>query len=334
MLHRSLTAVASVAALLLAGGAAAQTLALATDRAGTTYNAVGSGMAQIATENSSVRVIVRPFAGPDAYLDQLNNNEVQLATQSSSTAYFAYRGDSRNPKTYKNIRLLRAGEGGLFVGFIALKESDINKIEDLKGKRVASDFGGHAVISLSVEGALKTGGLSWSDVRPVPVAGALAGPAALDGGRVDATWSSLGMPAVREIHAKKGVRYLDTPNTPQNLKTLRETIFPGVNLTLVKANPDVGVHQDIHMINYDAYLIGHKDVDAKAVKAVLTALWDKSDALIKIHRGLSGFKREVAVSANPVIPYHPAAIEFYKEKGIWTGDADKANKSVQAQAAR
>jgi len=73
-----------------ATGAAGQTLTLATDAPGSTYNAVGSGMAKVITEGSSLRVIVRPFGGPDAYLDQLNNGEVNLAALSSSTAYVSY----------------------------------------------------------------------------------------------------------------------------------------------------------------------------------------------------------------------------------------------------
>lgn len=329
MIHRSLKGLlGAVATISIAGGAAAQTYTLATDRAGTTYNAVGSGMAQVITDNSSARVIVRPFAGPDAYLDQLNNGELHFATQSSSSAYFAYQGLGESKRSYRNIRLIRAGEGGLFVGFVVYKDSDIHSISDLRGKRVTSEFGGHTVIQPSVTAALATAGLSWDDVQPVPVAGALAGPSALDGGRVDASWSSLGMPVTRELHAKRGVRFIDIPNTPENLATLRKMVFPGVNLTKVAANPDIGVPKDLHMINYDAYLIGNKDLSDSAVRTALQALWENTDKLVKIHRGLAGFKREAAVTSNPMIPYHPAAIEFYKEKGLWTDDVEDAHAKL------
>lgn len=308
-----------------ATGAAGQTLTLASDAPGSTYNAVASGMAKVITEGSSVRVIVRPFGGPDNYLDQLNTGEVNLATLSSSTAHISYIGDNRAKKEYKNLRLLRAGQGGLFVSFIVLKDSDIKMVADLKGRRVTSDFGGHAIIGRSMTGALATAGLTWKDVRAVPVTGANDGPHALDTGRVDASWASLGQPVAREIHAKKGIRYLGYDKTPAALETLRKHIFPGVKLETVKKSPGIGVENDIFLITYDAYLIAHKDVDGNAVRAALEALWKGTDELVKIHRGLSGFTREAAVSDLPVIPYHPAAVAFYKEKGLWTEAAQKAN---------
>lgn len=319
----------AVAATLFFGSAAtAQTLTLATDAAGSTYNAVGSGFAKVITEGSPLRISVRPYAGPDAYIDQLNNGELNLATMSSSSAYLLYKGDTRAKKENKNIRVLRAGEGGLLVGFIALNDSGIKTIADLKGKRVASDFGGHAVIGKSVEGALATAGLTWKDVRPVPVTGANDGPQALGAGRVDASWSSLGQPVVREIHTQKPVRILDTDNTPETVKLLRDRIFPGINIVKVKKNPEIGVQDDINMISYDAYLIGNKDIPNDQVKKILQAVWDKTDELTQIHRGLSGFTKAAAATQAPVIPYHPAAIEFYKEKGVWTPAVDKANAQL------
>ena len=308
-----------------AAGATAQTLMLASDAPGSTYNAVASGMAKVITEGSPVRVIVRPFGGPDNYLDQLNNGEVNLATLSSSSVYVAYYGDNRAKKEYKNFRLLRSGDGGLFVGFIVLQSSNIKSVADLKGRRVTSDFGGHTIISKSIIGALATAGLTWKDVRAVPVTGANDGPHALDTGRVDASWASLGQPVVREIHSQKGIRYLGFERTPANLATLRQHIFPNVKLELVKKNPSIGVEDDIFLLTYDAYLVAHKDVDGNAVKALLEALWKGTDELAKIHRALAGFTHQAAVTDLPVIPYHPAAVAFYKEKGVWTESAQKAN---------
>lgn len=308
-----------------AASAAAQTLTVATDAPGSTYNAVASGMAKVITEGSSVRAIVRPFGGPDNYLDQLNNGEVNLATLSSSSAYVAYYGDNRAKKEYKNLRLLRSGDGGLFVGFIVLQSSNIKSVADLKGRRVTSDFGGHTIISKSIIGALATAGLTWKDIRAVPVTGANDGPHALDGGRVDASWASLGQPVVRELHAQKGIRYLGFERTPANLAILRQHIFPNVKLETVKKNPSIGVEDDIFLLTYDAYLVAHKDVDGNAVKALLEALWKGTGELAKIHRALAGFTHEAAVTDMPVVPYHPAAVAFYKEKGVWSEAAQMAN---------
>lgn len=316
---------AGTAFAMLTGAVHAQTITLATDAAGSTYNAVGSGFAKMIGDASALRVVVRPFGGPDAYMDQFNKGEITLATFSGSSAYLSYYGKNRAKKAYKNIRLIRAGNGGLFLGFIALADSTIKNVVDLRGKRVSSDFGGHAVIGRSVTAALASAGLTWKDVKPVPVTGANDGVAALKAGRVDASWASLGQPVVRELHAQKGVRYLGFENNEKTLSILRKMIVPGVKLGLVKANPKIGVPDAVHLITYDAYLLANKDVPEATVKAVLDALWGKTDELVKIHRGLSGFHNEAAVTEVPMVPYHPAAIAYYKAKGLWTKEAEAAN---------
>jgi TRAP transporter TAXI family solute receptor len=327
--HVSRLAIAGAGTLLISTVAAsAQTLTLATDNVGTTYNAIGAGFAKTITEASKKRVIVRPHAGPDAYLDQLDKGELNFATFSSSTAYVAWHGQNKAKKSNRNIRLMMAGQGGLYVGFTALASSGIKTLADLKGKRVASDFGGHAVIGKSIEGALAAAGLTWKDVVPVPVTGANDGIKAMDNGRVDASWASLGQPVVRELHVKKGVRYLTVPDTREAVDKMRSIIFPGVNVVKVAKNPAIGVPEDINLINYDAYLAGSKDVKDADVKAVLEAVWGNFEKLQKIHRGLMGFSGKAAVTPNPMIPYHPAAIAFYKEKGVWSDGAQKANDAL------
>ena len=194
---------AATGALTLAAGAAdAKTLIMALDRAGTLYNASGSGVAKVASQHSGHRVIVRAFGGPDSYFGALNDGKYDFSTVSSSTAWFNYHGKNSAKKEYKNVRIIRSGSGALRLGFVVYDDSPIKKISDLKGMRVASDFGGHSVIGPMVAASLAVGNLTWKDVRAVPVTGALDSPRALGAERTDASWASLGMPAVREIHAR------------------------------------------------------------------------------------------------------------------------------------
>jgi TRAP-type uncharacterized transport system substrate-binding protein len=69
--------------------------------------------------------------------------------------------------------------------------------------------------------------------------------------------------------------------------------------------------------------------DPKVIKDVLQALWDNTPELNKAHFSLRGFKHKSAASNLPLVPYHPAAIAFYKEKGIWTDEVAKANSMVK-----
>lgn len=86
------------------------------------------------------------------------------------------------------------------------------------------------------------------------------------------------------------------------------------------------------MITYDSHLLAHKDLDAATAGKIVEALWKGTDALVKLSPIFGGFKRENSVTTLPMAPYHPAAIAFYKGKGLWTAEAMKANAKVAAMA--
>jgi hypothetical protein len=292
-------------------------LSMATDRIGTTFNAMGSGFAKVVSQFSKTTVVVRPFSGPDAWLPALNKGEMELGAISAFSAWQAYNAIGSYKTPLKNFRLLRSGAGALKVGFSTLKKSGIKRISELKGKRVASGFGGHIAIMRSVKATLKTEGLEWSDVVQIPVTGANDGIIALGDGRVDAAWASYAMPSVRQLNARAGVRFLPLKDDPKSLGILRKYAFPGVQLVTVKKGSAPGILEDTPMITYDSYLIATADLDDETVTAVLNTLWDHTSDLFPVHRAMKGFNKKSAVTTSPVIPYHPAAIRFYKQKGVW-----------------
>ena len=320
---------AVLAAVFLVTPCFAQSLALATDAAGTTVNTIGSAMAKVIAQGAGVNVAVRPFAGPDAWLPLLGRNEIHLGAISSFTAWesYAQKGAGGAP-VIKNMRLLQSGSGSLYVGYLVLARSDIQSVKDLKGKRVSAAFGGHSAVLNSIASTLAPVGLGWKDVVQVPVVGIVNGIDALVSGRLDATWAALGQPQVREAHAKVGVRYLSLENSPKALELVRQIAFPGAQLVAVPAGAAPGAERETTMMTYDSYLVATDQLPAETVRKVLTALWDRNAELVATHRNLAGFTRDRAVTNAVVVPYHPAAIAFYKEKGVWTDAAEKANAAA------
>src|SRR3546814_607529 len=184
----------------------------------------------------------------------------------------------------------------------------------------------------SLTAALAIGGLTWDDVTPVPVVGANDGISALTAGRLDASWASVGQPAVREADAKMGVRYVPLKQTPEAVAIVREKVFPGAQIAIAPKDAAPGIEQDTPALSYDAYLVANKDLGDETVKKILQVLWDRTEELRPIHRALNGFVHEAAVTDAPVAPYHPAAVEFYKEKGVWTDADEERQKALLEQA--
>jgi TRAP transporter TAXI family solute receptor len=298
--------------------ALAQTVALAADRPGTTFNTIASAVATVARKHAGLNVIVRPYAGPAAWAPVVNSGEVPLGVMSANSAYQAFTGDNEQKTAFHNLRLVRAGGASLMLGFLVRANGPIKSYADLKGKRISSEFGGHLSIKSSLQASLKIAGYAWSDVTPVPVTGANDGIDALVADRLDASWASLGQPRAREADTQIGVRYLPVPDTPEAQKIYQEMVFPGARIAVAKTGAVPGVVAPTRLLSYDTYVVAGKGVPDDVIAKLLDGLWKGTEELFPVHPSLRGFTHEASVTSAPVIPYHPAAVAFYKARGLWS----------------
>jgi len=329
--NRTFTALALGTGLAVtsAAYAQAQTMVIATDRQGSLMNRVGTAMAKVLTDNSDMRFVVRPFAGPDAYLDALNRGEIKLAVLTASSVYLEVTGGNKAKKPRKNFRLLRSGPNVLRLGLVVRADSSMTKVADLKGKKLTSDFGGHSTLPMSIATGLGNGGLTWGDVVKVPVTGVVDGIKTFGAGRVDSTWGAVGMPILREIHAKNKIRFLSFDDSPEKLAKMRKMMFPGLKLAkFPKPIPPLGITGPTNLMTYDTYLMSSKDLDDATATKITEALWKGNDAFTKASPIFRGFQRRNSVTLFPMVPYHPAAAEFYNKQGLWTAEAKAASEAA------
>ena len=80
-------------------------------------------------------------------------------------------------------------------------KSDIKQIADLKGKRVAWDYGGHAINQTWQYAVMEVGGLKPADVQQVRVSNLNDGVRAVPEGKVDAAFTAVGIGVVEEANA-------------------------------------------------------------------------------------------------------------------------------------
>ncbi|MBI2088763.1 MAG: TAXI family TRAP transporter solute-binding subunit [Deltaproteobacteria bacterium] len=316
----------SVAVLILAlsfflGGAAPpklpRDLVIGTLTPGTTHYLGASGVAKIVGAATPMRVTVEATRGPAVWLPRMVEGTVDLGTFSTIDGYYAARG---LPPLYKKplpwLRTLQAVP--IFnTGIIVRKTSNMSTLSDLKGKRIAWGYAGIPASMFNVEAMLRSAGLTSKDLDTrVSVPGFDDGLTAFADGRVDATFA--GSPAVarlRELDAAFGIRYLQGDCSAEGKKRV-EDFIPGV--TMMKQPAGYGVlKEETCILAMYMNLAVSKDMSDDAAYAITKGLWEHMEETHPIHADFKRLWKRENVVVGQSIPYHPGAVRFYKEAGVW-----------------
>ncbi len=315
-----------------AGAQLPRSVTLGTNPPGTVFYTMASGLAKVVSEAGPFRMTLQPYTGTSTFLPLLNSGEIEFGIVNAVDMGLTYRGPSfkiggRNPFPHSpNVRLVMRGSP-LMVGLLVRKDSPIHTVYDVKGRRMTGEYPAHLAVWFNMFGHLASAGYTWDDVKVVPVPAVNDGVDALVQGRADVTEHAINSAKIREADAAVGVRHVSIDCSPEGQARLRRAV-PGYYGRVVKAGQAAAVVEDTCFIAYDIYLSAGKATADAAVEAALKAIWDHTDRLVPIHPLFKEWTRERAVDPDVTIPYHPGAVRFYKEKGVWTAAMEQAQQKL------
>ena len=308
---------------------------IGTNTPGTVFYALAGGLAKVASESGPVQMTVQPYSGTSTFLPLLDNGELDFGIVNGVDMGMAYQGPQRLKVGGKNdfphspnTRLVMRG-APLIIGLLVKKDSPLKSVHDIKGKRVTGEYPAHQAVWFNMFGMLASGGLTWKDVNVVPVPAVNDGIDALVQGRAEVTAGALNMAKIREADASVGVRHLSVDCSPEGDRRVRQAV-PGYYTRIVKAGGAAAIVDDTCTVAYDIYFASHKGASDQLVNAILKATWDNAEKLPPMHPGFMEWTRDRAASADVTMPYHPAAVQFYKEKNVWNAKMDEAQKRLLA----
>jgi TRAP transporter TAXI family solute receptor len=331
------TATAAAIGLMNCSVALSQELSMGTLTTGGSFYAVGAGLAKVVSEASPVKISVKPFGTTGSWMPLLERNQVQLGLAATEESAWAFHGKYNYPQRQKNIRLLMFGNRVQSAPLVVRKDSGINSIKDLKGKRVYF-VAGNTAVQLDVQVMLASMGLTWSDVQKVPVSSTRAGADLLRENRLDATYgASATTPYSLELNRAVGIRALsygdldpdkgDKVTPEMNAKV--SDLLPGGALAVQKAG--VGFYEkSTVIIDYGLQLLTNSKLSDETAYQIVKALWTNYQKLGPIYAWLKDWKPATMFTDNPVVPYHPGAVRFYKEIGVWTSKAETNQNALLA----
>lgn len=293
---------------------------IGTHPTGTLHNSLGMGIATVLDGALPQRFNVLAVSGPGEWGPLLKTGEADFGVANNWDSQMAWLGGSVYGAIDKDGFPLRVIFKTLFFqsGLVVAKDSGIKTFEDLKGKRVVTEFTaapGSAAFTLA---ALAIHGLSESDVRGISVPSLGAGVNAVKEGRADAAYAATGMGVVTELDATRGALFLSFDPTPENWakgdKIIRSTpvaVVPREGLVAIEANPT-------YLQGYRSYFLGRKDLSEEFVYSVVKAFVENIDKFKEIHAQFRRIDVESLVGPGVTVPYHDGAIKYFKEVGLWT----------------
>ena len=312
-----------------------KSVAIGSNPPGSLFYALASGLAKVVSEASPIQAQVQPYAGTSTFVPLFDSGELEFGVVNAVDMGMVYQGQKlkvggRNPFPHvPSSRLLMRGSP-LRSSLIVKKDSPIKTIGDVKGKRVTGEYPAQLAVWYNVFGSLSNGGLTWNDVKVVPVPAVNEGVDALIQGRADVTTHAIGTAKVKEADAAVGIRYIPLDCSKQGEAANQESGAGLLSVASSKPARQPASSKIPALIPTTSISSATKALPDAVVRNVLQAIWVNVEKLPQFHPGFAEWTKARAVDPEVTIPYHPAAIRYFKDSGVWSAKMDEAQKKLLA----
>ena len=305
-------------------------LVIASNPAGTHVYTVAAGLAKLLQAELGRPTTIRPLQGSSVYLPMLQRGDVPLGLNTSIDGYLSYRGLPPYSGAMTNLRTL----GMIFplnIMYMVRADSDLYRIEDLRGRRVVVTFRANAALEQLHTGILATGGLTIDDVNAMTVGGLSEAMEALQSGSADAVPTGLGTALTLQVDSAlpDGIRYLTMGQSEARLAE----VMPGTRVITITPEPgDVGIEGPIRVSSVPDMLNTGTHMSDELAYQITRAIHQNFATLRSELAQLAGMTADDFAPADNMHPYHPGAVEYFTEVGLWT-ESHAANQERLLQLA-
>lgn len=301
-----------------AGTASAQTVGMATSPAGSLYHTQGSAIAPMLKEKGEIELRIQPFTSPEIHLPAINAGQIEFGLANIYDIYLAVAGlEFFKGKKNENLRIVTV-TAPLRSAVFVKKDSPVKQLADLKGQRITWGYVQQNTIKQQLLSYFDAAGLEEKDIVPVLVPAVVRGADDFAAGKADAFLFAVGSAKVTEVDASVGgVRALPLPDDAKAQAAFKKH-FPPAYVSTVNPGPGMaGIITPTPIMTYDAVMVTHANAPEELVYRMTKTLHENAEAVDKSSPTLRGFSAKTMAKKIDLAQYHPGAIKYYKEKGLW-----------------
>ena len=309
---------AAFAAILACIGvnAAAQNLSIGTGGTGGVYYPMGGGIADVLSKHvPGMQATAEVTGGSVDNLKLIGSGKPYIGLSMTDAAQDAYKGEQKfqgNKVPLRTLMILYPNR----MHVVTVEGTGINKIGDLKGKRVSTGSPGSATEVMAFR-VIEAAGLDRDKDMTRERLGVAESVNAIKDKKIDAFFWVGGLPtaAVTDV--------ANTPGTTVKLIDHAELV-PAMNKKwgdlyvqdVIPKDTYRGMASDNKQATVMNILVAHASMDDKTAYNIVKTIFDKRQDLINVHKEAANFKLENQKAAASPVPFHPGAVKYFSEKGV------------------
>ena len=290
-------------------------LSVGTAPPGGAFFVVGGAIAQVVsnhTDDMNWEVSAEATKGTQENIRRLAKSELEFALANAAISYFAVRGEGAW-KGEQPIQVVMTLAPNVAL-FITPQSSGVKTLSDLRGKRVVVGPAG-AGFEYFLQPILGAHDVTYEDFTPLHNTQAGAVDMLADGSAAAAfLGGAVPTASITRASASQNIFFIPFVDTAK--QELFEN-YPFFNAVVIPSGTYRGQDEPFHGMNVGAmHLITAANLDAETVYQFTKVLYEQRAEVVKIHPAGKAINPKNIIKDTGT-PFHPGAIRYYKEIGIW-----------------
>ena len=302
--------------LVLSFGASAQNISIATGGTGGVYYPMGGGMAAVLSKHvPGMQATAEVTGGSVDNLKLIGSGKPYIGFSMTDAGLDALKGEDKfkgNKVPLKTLMVLYPNR----MHVVTVEGRGINKMADLKGKRVSTGAPGSATEVMAFR-VIEAAGLDKDkDLKRERLSVAESVNAVKDG-KIDAFFWVGGLPTagVTDLANTPGTK-LKMIDHAEVVKAMNQKYGDLYIEDTIPKDIYKGMDTDNKQATVMNILVTHENMDDKTAYNIVKTIFDKRADLIAVHKEAENFKLENQKTSASPIPFHPGAVKYFAEKGI------------------
>jgi hypothetical protein len=213
-------------------------------------------------------------------------------------------------------------------------DTGIKKIADLKGRKLTFKIPGLKLSPMMSADSLRAVGIDpEKDVKHIPFPNSPAAARGLKSKKIDAMWGALATSYIQAVKATVGLVVLPFP--PEVFEKILPILNASYSLRELPAGYYTTIEKKQYVVGLPSTIITRTDLPEEVAYQLIKLSTEHVKTTKRIHKLFREHGRpEYQLPDDFLIPFHPGAIRFFKEKGMWTSAYEACQKKLNDELQR